>query len=310
MRILVTGGAGFIGSHVAELMLERQHEVMVVDNLSSGHRRNLPSAAIFKQMDICDSALESLVVDFRPKAIFHLAAQIDVRKSVADPGRDASINVLGTVRLLQAATKADTKRVIFSSTGGAIYGEQDFFPATEAHPCRPVSPYGTSKLCAEAYLGYFQRAGGPGCLALRYSNVYGPRQDPHGEAGVVAIFTSKMLKGQPPVIFGDGKQTRDYVYVKDVARANLLALESSFNGVVNIGTGIETDVNTLAALLARHTRFSGQSIYNPPRPGEQFRSVIDPSMAKRELGFEPTIDLSVGLRETVEYFRANPNLVQ
>jgi UDP-glucose 4-epimerase len=307
MKILVTGGAGFIGSHVAALMVECQHEVMVVDDLSSGSRRNLPSAAIFKHLDICDSAFDDLIEDFRPAAIYHLAAQIDVRKSVADPNRDASINVLGSIRLLQAAAKAKTKRVIFSSTGGAIYGEQDFFPASEAHPCRPVSPYGTSKLCAETYLGYFERAGGPRCLALRYSNVYGPRQDPYGEAGVVAIFTNKMLNGQTPTIFGNGKQTRDYVYVKDVARANLLALESNFSGVLNIGTGIETDVNTLATLIARHTQFAGQPMYHPPRPGEQFRSVIDAAKAKRELTWEPTVDLSGGLRETVEYFRANPD---
>ena len=305
MKILVTGGAGFIGSHVASLMVERQHEVMVVDDLSSGSRRNLPNEAIFKQMNICDRTFGDLVEDFRPETIFHLAAQIDVRKSVADPSHDAGINVLGTIRLLQAAANAKTQRVIFSSTGGAIYGEQDFFPATEAHPCRPVSPYGTSKLCAEAYLGYFERAGGPRCIVLRYSNVYGPRQDPYGEAGVVAIFTNKMLHNQPPTIFGNGKQTRDYVYVKDVARANLLALESNYSGVLNVGTGIETDVNTLATIIAHHTHFRGQPVYQPSRPGEQFRSVIDPAKAKRELGWQPAVDLSGGLRETVEHFRAN-----
>jgi UDP-glucose 4-epimerase len=306
MKCLVTGGAGFIGSHVAEACLAAGHEVLVVDDLSSGHLRNLPAGAAFRELDIRSDAFGDAVRDFRPQAVFHLAAQMDVRKSVADPVLDASINVLGTVRLLQAATQAGTDKVIFSSTGGAIYGEQDYFPATEQHPCRPVSPYGTSKLCAENYLRLFARSGGPTCVALRYANVYGPRQDPHGEAGVVAIFARKMLSGQTPVINGDGKQTRDFVFVTDVARANLLALKTDVDGEINIGTGIENDINTIAEILLKHTGFSGSLPHGPAMPGEQSRSSIDPSRAEEILGWKAQIELDNGLRETVEYFRLNP----
>lgn len=306
MRCLITGGAGFIGSHVAEACLAAGHEVMVVDDLSSGHRRNLQRGADFREMDIRLEAFSDLLLDFKPQAVFHLAAQMDVRKSVADPVLDASINVLGTVRLLQAAARAGTAKVIFSSTGGAIYGEQEHFPATERHPCRPVSPYGTSKLCAENYLDLFARSGGPARVALRYANVYGPRQDPHGEAGVVAIFARKMLSGRTPVINGDGKQTRDFVFAVDVARANLLALDAEVEGEINIGTGIESDINTMAEILRKHTGFSGSLPHGPAMPGEQSRSSIDPSRAAELLGWRPQIELDNGLWETVEYFRHNP----
>ena len=306
MKILVTGGAGFIGSHVAGLFLERGHQVFVADDLSSGREDNLPQGAVFYKLDIRSQEFTEKMLDLRPDAVAHLAAQIDVRKSVADPVLDADINVLGTIRVIHSAMQAGTKKILFSSTGGAIYGEQDAFPATEEHPRRPVSPYGTSKLCAEEYLAYFRREGGPAFAVLRYANVYGPRQDPHGEAGVVAIFIKKMLAGQTPVINGDGRQTRDFVFATDVARSNLLALESDAEGVFNIGTGRETDINQLTAMLIAATGFTGEPQNGPPAPGEQRRSSVDPSLAKKTLGWHPEVDLRSGLEETVAYFRAHP----
>jgi UDP-glucose 4-epimerase len=306
MRILVTGGAGFIGSHVAELLLQQGHEVFIVDDLSSGREENLPPGAAFYRLDIRSEEFFNKVLQHKPEAVFHLAAQMDVRKSVADPQLDADINILGTIQVVRAATRAGARKVVFSSTGGAIYGEQDAFPATEEHPRRPVSPYGTSKLCGEEYLAYFRRAGGPAYAALRYANVYGPRQDPHGEAGVVAIFSRKMLAGQTPVINGDGKQTRDFVFARDVARSNLLALESDAEGVFNIGTGVETDINTLSAMLVDATGFAGRPEHGPAAPGEQLRSCVDPSRAKKVLNWHPEVDLKSGLEETVAYFRAHP----
>jgi len=303
VKILVTGGAGFIGSHVADRMLSDGHQVLIVDDLSTGRERNLPSRADFERLDVRTPALEELVLRVRPEAIFHLAAQIDVRRSVADPVLDADINVLGTVRLAKAAALAGCQHVLFSSTGGAIYGEQDTFPADEDHACRPVSPYGASKLCAEAMLGYFARAGGPRVTCLRYANVYGPRQDPHGEAGVVAIFCGLLLAGKAPTIHGDGLQTRDFVYVGDVAEANLRALTRGQGGVFNVGTGVETDVNTIARLLIQASGFEGQARHAPAKPGEQRRSSIDPGRALRELGWRPTVDLAEGLGRTLEYFR-------
>jgi len=306
MRILVTGGAGFIGSHVAGLSLKQGHEVLVVDDLSSGRLENLPEGAGFFQLDIRSEEFSRKVLELKPGAVFHLAAQMDVRKSVADPLLDADINVQGTIRVIRAAMQSGAQKIIFSSTGGAIYGEQGAFPATEEHPRRPVSPYGTSKLCCEEYLAYFRRAGGPAYVVLRYANVYGPRQDPHGEAGVVAIFARKMLAGQTPVINGDGKQTRDFVFARDVARSNLLALESDAEGVFNIGTGIETDINTLTAMLIDATGFAGQARHGPAASGEQLRSCVDPSLAKKVLNWHPEVDLKSGLEETVDYFRAHP----
>ncbi|HOX44575.1 MAG TPA: NAD-dependent epimerase/dehydratase family protein [Myxococcota bacterium] len=303
MKILVTGGAGFIGSHVADRMLTAGHEVLIADDLSTGRERNLPSRAAFTRLDIRSPAFEEYVLRERPEAVCHLAAQIDVRRSVADPLLDAGINVLGSLRLAKAAAQAGCRQIIFSSTGGAIYGEQDVFPAGEEHPCRPVSPYGASKLCAEAMLGYFARTGGPALTCLRYANVYGPRQDPHGEAGVVAIFCGRLLQGQAPTIYGDGGQTRDFVYVGDVAEANLRALERGRDGVFNIGTGLETEVNTIARLLIEASGFQGAARYAPGKPGEQRRSVIDPGRAGRELGWRPTVPLAEGLRRTLEFFR-------
>src|SRR5215217_2073017 len=245
MRVLLTGGAGFIGSHVAERMLGRGHEVAVVDDLSSGKRENVPEGARFYKADVRSGCAE-VFEDFGPEALCHQAAQMDVRRSVREPDFDADVNVLGTVRLLQACVERGVGKVVFASTGGAVYGEQRAFPATEDHPQYPVSPYGVSKLAGERYLNYYRVQYGLTYVALRYANVYGPRQDPHGEAGVVAIFCGNLAANRASTINGNGQQTRDYIYVRDVARANVLALEDEIpSGAYNVGTGVETSVNGL-----------------------------------------------------------------
>ena len=304
MRILLTGGAGFIGSHVAGRLLERGHEVAVVDDLSTGKRGNVPHGAEFYETDIrlgCTHVFE----EFAPEALCHQAAQMDLRRSVREPDFDAEVNVLGTVRLLQNCTRHGVGKVVFASTGGAVYGEQEAFPATEDHPQYPVSPYGVSKLAGERYLHFYRVQYDLPYAALRYANVYGPRQDPHGEAGVVAIFCGKMAAGKPSTINGTGEQTRDYVYVDDVARANVLALEEDPPpGAYNIGTGIETSVNRLYGLLQD---ISGKNLpprNGPGKPGEQLRSCVDPSRAGRVFGWRPEVSLADGLRETLRYFGA------
>jgi UDP-glucose 4-epimerase len=301
--VLITGGAGFIGSHVADLLVAQNYKVTVIDNLSSGSEENLNSQVEFIKLDIRDPQLFELVGRLKPVAIFHLAAQVSVRLSVEDPETDASINILGSINLLKAAAEAEVKKVIFSSTGGAIYGEQDYFPADEEHPSRPVSPYGVAKLATEKYLYYFKHEYGLDFVALRYANVYGPRQDPHGEAGVVAIFSQKLLKGEQAIINGDGTQTRDFVYVEDVARSNLLALQSNYCGALNIGTGLETDVNHLFQLLKHISNCPMQEYHGPAKPGEQQRSVIDYSRANKILPWKPLTELKEGLEKTIAYFR-------
>lgn len=303
MKILVTGGAGFIGSHVVDAYVAAGHEVVVVDDLSSGKRENVHPEARFVQLDIRDPRTAELIAHERPEVLNHHAAQMDVRRSVADPIFDAQVNILGTIGLLEAARRAGVRKFLFVSSGGAAYGEQQEFPAPESHPTWPVSPYGVSKRAGELYCHYFQTEYGLPYVALRYANVYGPRQDPHGEAGVVAIFSGKMLQGEAVTVNGDGKQTRDYVFVGDVARMNLLALTGKATGPVNVGTGIETDVNTLAAKLLAVAGSSSPVHHGPPKPGEQRRSVIDPQRAAAEFGWRAEIDLDEGLRQTVEYFR-------
>jgi len=303
MKILVTGGAGFIGSHVVDAYVAAGHEVLVVDDLSTGHRENLNPKARFHQLDITDGKVAELIRDERPAVLNLHAAQMDVRRSVADPLFDARVNILGTVNLLEAARKANVRRVLFVSSGGAVYGEQETFPAAEAHPTNPVSPYGVSKRAGELYAFFYQAEYQLPFVALRYANVYGPRQDPHGEAGVVAIFSGKMLRGEPVTVNGDGKQTRDYVYVGDVARANLLALDSTATGPFNVGTGIETDVNTLARLLTDAAGSRSEIRHGPAKQGEQRRSVIDCARAARVLGWRPEVSLADGLGRTVEFFR-------
>ena len=304
MKILVTGGAGFIGSHVVDAFVEARHEVVVVDDLSSGKRSNLNPNARFHQIDIRTPAVADVITRERPDVISHHAAQMDVRRSVADPVFDAETNVVGFLRILEAARAVSVRKVLFASSGGAAYGEQENFPAREPDPTNPVSPYGVSKRSGEHYLFFYHAVHGLEYVALRYANVYGPRQDPHGEAGVVAIFTLKLLRGEAPTIHGDGLQTRDYVYVGDVVDANRRALESSFVGPVNIGTGKETDVVTLARTLQRLSGTNAEPEHGPAKPGEQRRSVIDGALARRELAWEPRTSLEDGLRRTFEWFRS------
>jgi UDP-glucose 4-epimerase len=297
VRSLVTGGAGFIGSHVAEGLLARGDEVVVLDDLSNGKRENLPEGARFVEGDICDSQ-NGLFAEFRPEVCFHLAAQVDVRVSVARPEHDGRVNILGTVQLLEAALEHETQ-IVFSSTGGAIYGECEG-PATEDAPRRPLAPYGVSKLAGEEYLAAYNRLHGTRHVSLRFGNVYGPRQDPHGEAGVVAIFFNRLASGETPRIFGDGRQTRDYVFVGDVVRATLAA-EQRDGGVYNVGTGRETSVLELFELCRRVAGKDVEPAFAPPRPGELERSVLDPGRAVDELGWRPERNLEEGLRETWEW---------
>jgi UDP-glucose 4-epimerase len=308
MRTLVTGGAGFIGSNLVDALLARGDEVTVVDDLSTGRRENLEGAlaagAALAEADIRDrSAIEGIAIEARPEVVFHLAAQIDVRKSVADPAFDASINVGGTANVLEAARASGARRVVFTSTGGAIYGEGDGqdLPLSEDAPLAPEAPYGQSKFAAEGYLSLYERLYGLSSISLRFGNVYGPRQDPLGEAGVIAIFCGKLQSGGRPTVFGDGKQTRDYIYVGDVVSAALAAAGSEATGAINIGTGIETEVLELVRLLSE---LGGADSFDPElapaRPGEVQRISIDPSRAERELGWKPQMGLEQGLRVTLD----------
>jgi UDP-glucose 4-epimerase len=303
VRILVTGGAGFIGSHVVEAYITAGHEVFVVDDLSTGKAEQVHPQAHFLRADIQDAVVRRLMVQERIEVLNHHAAQMDVRRSVADPLFDARVNILGLLNVLEGAREAGTKKVLFASSGGTVYGEQEIFPAPEDHPTRPISPYGVSKRAGEHYLYFYQVQYGLPYIALRYANVYGPRQDPHGEAGVVAIFTSRLLSGVQPIINGDGKQTRDYVFVSDVARANLAALHATYTGPLNIGTGIETDVNQLFYALRALIDPAVPEVHGPAKPGEQRRSVLAWDRAATVLGWRPQVPLADGLQQTVAYFR-------
>jgi UDP-glucose 4-epimerase len=304
MRTLVTGGAGFIGSHVVDALVERGDEVTVLDNVSTGRRENLDralaSGAELVDGDIRDAgAVAELCERARPEAIFHLAAQIDVRKSVADPAFDARVNVEGTVNVLRAAQATGVPRVVNTSSGGAIYGEAQKIPAPEDHPVAPEAPYGLSKFCAENYCELFSRLHGLSTVSLRYGNVYGPRQDPLGEAGVIAIFCGRLLAGDRPTIFGDGRQTRDYVYVGDVVAANLLAAESDAGGPFNVGLGTEVSVLDLVKALRPHAANEFDPEHARERPGEVQRIALDCSRAREELGWEASVGLADGLQRTL-----------
>jgi UDP-glucose 4-epimerase len=303
MRIVITGGAGFIGSNIADAFVVQGHEVTVLDNLSSGRPDNVPREARLVKIDICSPEVRGVLEELRPDVLCHHAAQIDVRRSVSDPAFDAEVNVVGSIRLLEICRAIGTRRILFASTGGAIYGEQDFFPATEAHPARPVSPYGVAKLSVEHYLHYYTVEHGFRATCLRYANVYGPRQNPHGEAGVVAIFGSKILRGEPAVINGNGEQTRDFVFVGDVVRANVAALQHDLVGAYNVGTGIETSVNDLYEAIRKAAGSSERAKHAPAKPGEQQRSCLDSSRLTQACGWKASVGLAEGIGKTVEFFR-------
>jgi len=304
MRVLVTGGAGFIGSHVVDRLLAAGHAVDVIDNLATGRRERVHARARLHVCDLRDARLDAVLAAARPEIVVHVAAQAAVPRSVADPLLDASVNVLGTIGLLEACRRNGVSRAIYTSTGGAGYGDTTVLPTPEDHPLRPASPYGVSKITAERYLECWAGLTGGRGLTLRLANVYGPRQDPAGEAGVIAIFTSRLLSGASCVVNGDGEQTRDYVYVGDVADAVARAVASAdATGIANIGTGAETTVNELYRRLARLIGVSRTAEHGPAKPGEQRRSLLDAARAKSLLGWRPSTLLDEGLTQTVAWFR-------
>jgi UDP-glucose 4-epimerase len=301
----MTGGAGFIASHVADRFIREGHHVVVVDNLCTGLKKNVNKKAKFFEVDIRSAVIDKIFEKTKPDILCHHAAQIDVRKSTDDPIFDADVNIIGTLNLLNSCVRHRVKKVIFASTGGAIYGEQDHFPADESHPANPLSPYGVTKLTIEKYLHFYRQTYGIEHVSLRYANVYGPRQNPFGEAGVVAIFAERLLGGKKAIINGNGRQTRDFVFVDDVVESNVLAVNYPKSDIFNIGTGKETDINVIFRLLRKATGSKQKEIHAQAKPGEQQRSVLDSSKAARLLGWKPRHGLKDGLAETVDFFRTS-----
>lgn len=307
MKILVTGGAGFIASQISDAFINEGHEVFILDNLTTGFEKNINPKANFIKADICDKNLAELFEREKFDVVNHHAAQMDVRRSVADPAFDANTNILGTINLLQNCVRTGVKKFMFASTGGAVYGEQDYFPADEKHPTSPLSPYGISKLAVEKYLFFYNAQYKLNYSILRYANIYGPRQNPFGEAGVIAIFTTKLLNGDQPIINGTGKQTRDYVFVGDVVKANLLALKDENTDIYNVGTGIETDVNELFIRLNNIVGKGQKEQHGPAAPGEQMRSVITSDKLFKRFNWKPDTTLQNGLEKTVAFFKEQAN---
>ena len=303
--ICVTGGAGFIGSHVADALVAAGHRVLIVDDLSSGRKENVPDDSELHVLDVRSEEAAQLLIDRKVEILVHHAAQMDVRRSVADPVFDAEVNLVGLLNLLEAARKGSVKQVIFASTGGAIYGEQDEYPADEFHVARPLSPYGVAKLASERYLYFYSQEYDIDATCLRYANVYGPRQNPHGEAGVVAIFSRRLLDGEEAVINGDGLQTRDYVYVDDVVRTNIASLGRPGFSIYNVGTGVETDVNALFNHIADAVGFDGAPKHGPAAAGEQRRSCITSERMLEEMSVAVDTRLEDGIPKTVEWFKEN-----
>jgi len=317
MKILVTGGAGFIGSHLVDVLIERGHKIVVIDDLSTGKKENINKKAKFYKIDICSPKIREIFKKEKPKICFHFAAQINVRKSVEDPLFDAKVNILGSLNIIQSfirgicsQIRANSRKLnsckfakfIFASTGGAIYGEAKKIPTPENHPPNPISPYGIAKLTVENYLKFYKENFGLKFISLRFSNVYGPRQDPKGEAGVVAIFIEKLLKGERPTIFGDGNQTRDFIFVEDAVSACLKAMEyKGEKEIFNIGTGIETSINKLYEILSKLLKTKIKPKYALEKSGDLKRSCLDISLAKRELKWEPKYNLEKGLKEPIKF---------
>jgi len=303
LKILVTGGAGFIGSNLVDALLGLGHDVVVVDNLSSGLKKNLNPKARFYEVDIRDKKLSEVFEREKPDIVDHHAAQIDVRKSGEDPIADAEANILGSLNVITNCIRSGVKRIVYASTGGAIYGDPQYLPADENHPINPISQYGVSKHAVEHYLHLYNIIHGLEYVALRYSNVYGQRQNPYGEAGVVAIFAIQMLTGKQPTIFGPGDKTRDYLHVSDIVAANIIALERGKNAIYNIGTGIETKDQEIFDTLASVLGYKGKPIYAPVRKGEVYRIALDSSKARKELGWSPKLSLGEGIAQAAEYYR-------
>lgn len=303
MKILVTGGAGFIGSHIVDAYIEAGHQVVVVDNLSTGRKSNLNPGATFYELDILSPEMRRVFDEESPEVVNHHAAQIDVRRSVDDPVFDAQVNILGSIRVAQLSMEHNVRKLIYISSGGAVYGEPDYLPCDEEHPVRPLAPYGASKYAFELYLYLFKEVRGLDYTILRYGNVYGPRQDPLGEAGVVAIFTGQMLSNKGVTINGSGEQVRDFVFVADCARANLLVLERGSGQVYNLANGVSTTVNQIFEGLKAATGYQQDATHGPPKAGETFRIYLNTKRAKEELGWEPEVNLERGLKRTVDYFR-------
>lgn len=304
MRIIVTGGAGFIGSHISDAYVAAGHDVLIVDNLSSGHLENIPAGAEFEQLDIRDEKVASVIESFKPDVLNLHAAQMNVRVSVDDPYLDAEINVLAMVRMLEAARKAGAKKIVFASSGGTVYGDPDVMPTDEGQPTHPICPYGITKLTGEHYLYYNRAIFGLPYVAFRYANVFGPRQDPHGEAGVIAIFCQRLLRDEDVTIYGDGLQTRDYVFVGDVVRANLTALDTDYVGPCNIGTGKETSVVELYERLSKAIGGPGKANHADAKEGEVRRSCLDAGLAGRVLGWRPRTQIDDGLAAAIDFFRS------
>ena len=303
MRTLVTGGAGFIGSHIVDAFIQAGHQVAVIDNLHTGKLANLNPRATFYKVDLRDAEGLASVFDLeKPEAISHQAALADVRGSLLDPAAYAEVNIIGSIHLLELARRHGVRKVVYASTGGAVYGEPEYVPVTEAHPVNPLDAYGASKHAVEHYLFLYKHNFDLNWVALRYPNVYGPRQDTMGEAGVVAIFSGRMLASQPCTINGDGLQQRDFVYVGDIAQANLLAIEHGI-GIYNIGSGIPTDINTVFSLLKAASGYEAEPLYGPAKLGEVRRTYLDATRARADLGWAPTVDVAEGMRRTVEFFR-------
>jgi UDP-glucose 4-epimerase len=304
IKVLVTGGAGFIGSHLVDRLVQEGNEVVVIDNLSTGKRKQVNKKAQFYKMDIRSKRIERVFRKERPLIVVHLAAQMNVRLSTEDPVFDAEVNILGTINLLEHAVKNGVRKVSFASSGGAVYGEQEVFPAAESHRTDPLSPYGISKLAGEKYLAYYTNTTGLRHAIMRFGNVYGPRQEPEGEAGVIAIFSKLMLDGGQPIINGTGKQTRDFVYVDDVVESLMVTMDEDIQGIFNVGTGQEATVNECYGIIKELTNSSCKDLYGAAKKGEQFRSVLDVRKLREGFDWEPQVSLAEGLKMTVEFFKA------